>query len=128
MAGSLTVTATDVAHDITKYSLAWTSDSSGDVSGTSATFKAGSVVAVTVSPGSGGSQPSNAYDVTMLCDIHGIDVLYGEGPTSQTLQGSTSLSFRCRAQRTRDSGCMAAATPSLSPLRGIPRAALSTSM
>lgn len=82
MAGTVVATVTEVAGSggVTKYSLAWTSDASGDVSANSVTVKAGTLVGVAYTPGSGGSQPSAAYDVTMTCDDHtGTDVLGGTG-------------------------------------------------
>lgn len=68
MAGSVTATVTQVAYSggVTKYSLAWVSDAAGAVSGNAVTFKPGTIIAVEFVPDSGGTQPSDLYDVTFL--------------------------------------------------------------
>jgi hypothetical protein len=77
MAGTLTVTQTIPAQDVTKHSFAWTCDASGVVSGTSATLPSGTIIIVAVDPGT--DAPTNLYDAVLLCDDHGVDVLAGEG-------------------------------------------------
>lgn len=72
MAGSISVTTTDLGAKITKYSVAWTSDASGVVSANTFPMKMGTIVAVEFSPGAGGAQPTTLYDV---------DLLDGEGTT-----------------------------------------------
>jgi hypothetical protein len=79
MAGTVTVTTDRLKGGVVRYSLDWTSDGAGAVSGTSVDLVTGGLVAVTVTPGTGGVAPTNNYDVTLLCDVHGIDVLSGEG-------------------------------------------------
>jgi hypothetical protein len=66
--GSTVLTKTSVAGSdgVTKYSLAWTSDASGNVSGNSLAFTPGSVVAVEFIPAAGGSAPTDLYDVGFL--------------------------------------------------------------
>ena len=77
MAVTETTTRRPLATAIRKVSLAWTSDASGDASIT--TIKqAGILVGVAFVPGSGGSQPTNLYDVT-LTDDNGVDILSGQG-------------------------------------------------
>ena len=66
MAGSIVVTTEDLGSKITKYSVAWTSDAAGAVSGNTFDLKMGSLVAVEFTPGSGGSQPTALYDADML--------------------------------------------------------------
>jgi len=61
-----------------KIVLAWTSNSSGAVDQTTARFITGILDRVVFVPGGGGSQPTDAYDVTLL-DPYGIDVLSGQG-------------------------------------------------
>lgn len=81
MAGSITVTTSRIDHPlgaITKYSIAWVSDAAGAVSGNSFNVKAGEVVQVRYIPDSGGTQPTDLYDVTMT-DANSIDVLGGSG-------------------------------------------------
>lgn len=77
MAGTLTVTQTIPAQDVTQHSFAWTCDASGVVSGTAATLPSGTILVVTVDPGS--PAPTNLYDAVLLCDDHGVDALAGEG-------------------------------------------------
>jgi hypothetical protein len=63
--GTVTLTASPVpgSDGVTEYSLAWTSDAAGNVSGNSLTFLPGSVVVVEFIPGAGGSAPTDLYDV-----------------------------------------------------------------
>ncbi|MFH9073443.1 hypothetical protein [Streptomyces alboflavus] len=77
-----TVSAVTGGAGVRKYSLDWTSDASGDVSGNSVTLPAGTIVAVTFTPDSGGTQPTDQYDVTMTCDQHGVNVLDNGAGTS----------------------------------------------
>ena len=60
------------------YVCTWTSNSSGAASETVNLAQAGEMVEVEFVPGSGGDQPSNAYDVTAV-DAYGFDVLMGQG-------------------------------------------------
>lgn len=61
----------------TKVVVSWTSDGSGAAS-EAIRRVVGDIRRVTFVPGSGGTQPTNSYDVT-LTDEHGIDVLAGQG-------------------------------------------------
>jgi len=61
-----------------EYTLDWLSDASGDVNSVNTAIKEGIVVQVKYVPDSGGTQPSNLYDVT-LEDSDGIDYLGGTG-------------------------------------------------
>ena len=79
MAGTVTATSTRLAGGVRRTTLAWTSDASGAVSGTSTSLAAGTVVGVAFTPGSGGTQPTDLYDVTLLCADHSVDALGGEG-------------------------------------------------
>jgi hypothetical protein len=81
--GTATVTTTPAGADagpgrFTKYSIAWTSTAGGAVSGNSFSIRAGHLKSVRFIPGSGGTQPSDLYDVT-LTDSDGVDLLFGEG-------------------------------------------------
>jgi len=68
--------------------LAWTSDASGDVSGTPTENDINGVLLnVKFVPGSSGDQPSDNYDVTLL-DADGIDVLDGLGADLSNAAGS----------------------------------------
>lgn len=82
MAGSVTISyfaALDaVRRPVRRAEFAWVSDASGDVSGTPSEALSGQIVRVVFTPDSGGTQPTNLYDVTML-DAGGVDVLAGQG-------------------------------------------------
>lgn len=66
MAGSITVATTEVANNILRYAVTWTSDASGDVSGTAFEMMVGTLIAVEFVPGAGALQPSDLYDVDMV--------------------------------------------------------------
>ena len=95
MAGSITATASRVVGGagVKKYSVAWTSDASGDVSGSTFTMSPGTIIAVTTTPGSGGTQPTDAYDLTVLCSTHGTDVLNGEGANLSNATSAHKVPF-----------------------------------
>jgi len=78
MAGSIALTTADLGGGITKYSIAWTSDASGNVNGTSIALKRGRLLQVKFVPTNGGAQPSNNYGATLL-DADGVDLLAGKG-------------------------------------------------
>lgn len=66
-AGTKAVTSSSVGSDVTRYVIAWTSDGSGNVSGNlGGLIKRGYIFQVEIAPGSGGSAPSAAYDITLL--------------------------------------------------------------
>lgn len=76
-----TVTITQIPTGLSSqiyYALAWTSDASGNVSGTTVPVGRGRVVQAKTIPGTGGVQPSNGYTVT-LKDNDGVDRLGGIG-------------------------------------------------
>lgn len=77
MAG--TVTITDQKHkSIRRIELDWLSDASGDVSGTDTDTVTGQILRVVFIPDSGGTQPTNLYDV-VLNDADSLDVLAALG-------------------------------------------------
>lgn len=76
MAGSISFSETRSGL-VRRAVLAWTSDASGAVNGTT-TKLCGAIVRVEFVPGAGGSQPSAAYDV-LLKSASGIDLLAGQG-------------------------------------------------
>lgn len=90
MAGSIVVTASKVG-EFTKYSVAWTSDGSGNVSANSFSVKTGELSQATFIPGSGGTQPTDAYDMT-IADVNGVDILGGGGAN---LSNATPTSVAC---------------------------------
>ncbi len=66
VAGSIVVTTANLGSNVTKYSSVWTSDASGNVNGNTFNSKMGTFIAVEFIPGSGGSQPTDLYDVDCL--------------------------------------------------------------
>ena len=79
MAGSNTVTTADKGGNISEYSMAWTSDGSGNVSGNTFDIKRGVLVAVEYDP-DGTDAPTANYDVTLnVTDSTGADLLGGTG-------------------------------------------------
>lgn len=83
MAGSVTLTSSEVAGGagVRKYSLAWVSDAAGAVSGTAVTLPPGTIIAVEFIPDSGGTQPSDLYDVTFT-DAEGVNMFDDGAGTS----------------------------------------------
>lgn len=83
MAGSIVVTTSKVAGSggVTKTSIAWTSDAAGAVSGNTVTMGPGTVIAVEFVPDSGGTQPTDLYDVTFT-DAEGVNVFDDGAGTS----------------------------------------------
>ena len=77
MAGTVTISYQE-HRTITKTTLDWLSDASGDVSGTATKKLNGSLLRVVTIPDSGGTQPTDLYDA-VLNDDNGIDVLGGQG-------------------------------------------------
>jgi hypothetical protein len=75
--GTITFTSLDVGGRHTKYTAAWVSDASGDVSGNSAQFNImrGSLRQAQFTPDGGGTQPTDLYDATFV--YSGVDVLDG---------------------------------------------------
>lgn len=82
-AGSIVETAQllydQVRRPVRTYSLAWTSDASGNVSGIPTEHViSGNIERVVFVPNQSSAQPTSLYDVT-LADSNGIDVLAGQG-------------------------------------------------
>ena|SRR5215831_8542908 len=77
MAGSIVVAVSDIGGNITKYSVAWTSDASGNVNANSFAMKRGFLLQFKTVPGSGGSAPTS-YGLTVL-DADSWDILNGAG-------------------------------------------------
>lgn len=63
---------------LTRYAVAWTSNSIGAASESVQLQQPGELIGVTFKPGTSGSQPTDAYDVTAN-DEYGVDVLAGQG-------------------------------------------------
>lgn len=80
MASALTTTKTPFVGPgaITVYTLDWQSEADGSVDLDTSEPVNGELLRVSIVPDSGGTQPTNAYDV-LLKDQDGIDVLAGQG-------------------------------------------------
>ena len=76
-AGTVTMTGTSTRGD-SRYVITWTSDAAGAVTGNAQTVKAGYLIQATLIPDSGGTQPTDLYDVTLV-DESGLDLLAGQG-------------------------------------------------
>lgn len=74
--GTVTVTTADIGGGITRYTVAWTSTAGGAVSANTFAVKKGHLIHVKFVPGSGGTQPTDLYDVTLV-DADSLDVLNG---------------------------------------------------
>lgn len=78
MAGSIAVTTAEVGQaatgKLTEYTIAWTSDGAGAVSGNTVTVKGGTLRQVKFVPGAGGVAPSNNY-TAQLKDADGVNLL-----------------------------------------------------
>lgn len=61
-----------------KYAFAWTSAADGTTTVTTTTEVTGKVIEIVTVPGSGGTQPTNLYDLT-LTDEDSVDILHGNG-------------------------------------------------
>lgn len=79
--GSFTVTTADNGGGVTEYTIAWTSSAGGAVSGATFDCKAGTIIKVIFVPDSGGTQPTDLYDVTMT-DENSVNVFDDGAGTS----------------------------------------------
>lgn len=93
MAGTVTRTAHDLERTITRFDFKWTSDSTGLASGFPFEHYRGSIIAVAFAPGAGGAQPTNNYDVTLMCERHGADLLNGAGADLSNVIGAHRAVF-----------------------------------
>ena len=91
MAGSCTTkNIWSTYDDIKKVEFTWLSDASGDVSGVGVTTKLnGFIAGVRFIPDTGGTQPSDLYDV-VINDTNGVDVLMGTGANCPQAVTSTT--------------------------------------
>ncbi len=65
MAGTATVTTSPIGPH-TKYSVAWLSDASGDVNTNAFSVRYGFLRTMHIMPNTGGTQPTDLYDMTLL--------------------------------------------------------------
>lgn len=88
-AGTAPATRYDVPRrDVVRYTIPWTSTSGGDVNTNPFTVVPGYLVSIRFIPGSGGSQPSDAYDVTLSDGII-TDLTGGQGANLSNAVAST---------------------------------------
>lgn len=76
--GSVTTQVSEIGRAVARYVINWTSDASGAVS-QPVTLTFGTFLGMAAMPGTGGSQPTNLYDVTLTCTAHDSDLLEDEG-------------------------------------------------
>ena len=76
--GTVVVTTADVGGGITKITVAWTSTAGGAVSANAFAVPRGELLQVTFVPGTGGTVPTDLYDVTIV-DLNAVDVATGNG-------------------------------------------------
>lgn len=104
MAGSATIAKTKVGH-LDKYTIAWTSDAAGAVSANAlAIDRPGTIEMVRFTPGAGGVQPTDLYDITSLNNAQGVNAIPGLGgnlsnvtPTEAVPVVSTSFKVHLEA-------------------------------
>jgi hypothetical protein len=71
VAGSITVTTQDLGGGYTKYAMAWVSSAGGAVAELPVEVQRGHIHQAKFIPDAGGTQPTDAYDVTLLDAISG---------------------------------------------------------
>ena len=76
--GTLTMVSSEVRAGLYVYTFSWTSDAAGNVSGTTFPLAPGTIVSLEFQPGTGGSQPTNLYNVVLNDDM-AVDLLGGSG-------------------------------------------------
>lgn len=78
--GTVTVVRTRIFGEfvINQYALSWTSSAGGAVSANPFSVVPGDILRVQCVPGSGGTQPTDLYDMK-LTDIYGFDIVDGQG-------------------------------------------------
>lgn len=85
-AGTVSVTPTFLGNGVTQYKVVWTSDAAGAVSGNAFGVTLGYILSVKFVPDSGGTQPTDLYDATLL-DSDGIDVLNAQAANLSNATG-----------------------------------------
>ena len=81
----MAVTITEVKHgSVTEIKFAWTSAAGGTTSGTTVNYYNGKVIGLTTVPGTGASEPTELYDLTVT-DRRSRDVLENEGANKSNL-------------------------------------------
>ena len=78
MAGTIVVTSSEVGLGAIEYSIAWTSDAAGAVSGIDVPVMAGTLMRAATVPAAAGDAPTDNYDV-VVTDAYGVDLLAAAG-------------------------------------------------
>lgn len=78
MAGTVTVTENSPINGVTRIQFDWLSDASGDATKTTTNKYSGRLIWAALDPDSGGTQPTDQYDVT-VGDSDSYDILNGGG-------------------------------------------------
>jgi hypothetical protein len=90
MAGS--IVETHQSHtSIKKLKIVWTSDASGDCTGTTTAYIDGVIIRAAFTPGSAGSQPTDLYDVYLYETGGTIDLLGGAGVDLSNSTAATKI-------------------------------------
>lgn len=77
MAGSITLVTKEITNNLLRYRVIWTSDSAGEVSGSSFAMMPGTIIAVEFFPGTGGDTPTSQHDANLI-DENGL-TLFDDG-------------------------------------------------
>jgi hypothetical protein len=77
-AGTVVLTADNLGGGLVQYTFAWTSTAGGAVSANAQALVRGRLVEIEIIPASGGTQPTDLYDMTLV-DENGVDLLNGRG-------------------------------------------------
>lgn len=78
-AGTVTVASVNLRGNLVQYTVTWVSTAGGAVSGNAFSIAAGRLVSIRFTPDSGGTQPTDLYDVT-LAETSGVaDLTSGQG-------------------------------------------------
>lgn len=78
-----------------KYVMDWLSDSSGDVTEVGGVTFSGRIDSVEIYPDSGGTKPSDDYDVQILDSETGLDILNGDGTDMDDNDSTTLTHAHC---------------------------------
>jgi len=77
-AGTLVVTPRSIGNGIYRYTMVWTSDAAGAVSGNPMNIRPGRIIQMKFTPAGGGTQPTDLYDA-VLNEINAVDLTIGGG-------------------------------------------------
>lgn len=94
--GSVVHTVTNLGGGVAKHSVAWTSSAGGVVSGSPFAVGRGWVLGIKFVPNTGGTQPTDQYDMTIV-DTNSVDIVRGNGANlsnaTATITAAPSICF-----------------------------------